>query len=114
VGLRKVLLEHALPQNWTKAKGKNGRLSYFLFHRKQQKVVQSFFLWVILFLMENLEETLRWFLKLYFQWQQGGVVVKEWLENSLFFGYSQWKQKGGGGGMLMVKSNPQLTIGNGP
>jgi hypothetical protein len=31
VGLRKVLLEHALPPNWTKAKGKNGRLSYFVF-----------------------------------------------------------------------------------
>jgi hypothetical protein len=46
VGLRKVLLEHALPQNWTKAKGKNGRLSYFLFHPRQQKVVQRFF-WVI-------------------------------------------------------------------
>ncbi len=31
MGLRKVLLEHALPPNWTKAKGKNGRLSYFVF-----------------------------------------------------------------------------------
>jgi hypothetical protein len=75
-------LEHALPQNWTKAKGKNGRLSYFLFHRRQQKVVQSF-LWGYLFVMENLKETLQWFFNYIFNGNKGGFIVKKWLENSL-------------------------------
>jgi hypothetical protein len=51
--------------------------------------------------------------KLYFQWQQGGVHSEKMVGNFSFFGYSQWKQKGVGG-MLMLRSNPQLTIGNGP
>jgi hypothetical protein len=100
-------LEHALLQNWTKAKGKNGRLSYFLFHRRQQKVVQSF-LWVYLFLMENLEETLQWFLNYIFNGNKGGFIVKKMVGKFSFFGYSQWKQKGGGrgGGVAYGKIKP--------
>ncbi len=50
-----------------------------------------------LFLMENLEDTLQWFFNYIFNGNKEGFIVKKWLENSLFFGYSQWKQKGGGG-----------------
>jgi len=63
-----------------------------------------------LFLMENLVETLQWFFNYIFNGNKGGFIVKKMVGKFSFFGYSQWKQKGGGRGwgVLMVRSNPQL------
>jgi hypothetical protein len=77
-----------------KQKGKNGRLSYFLFHRRQQKVVQSF-LWGYLFVMENLKETLQWFFNYIFNGNKGGFHREKMVGKFSSFGYSQWTQKDG-------------------
>ncbi len=79
VGLRKVLLEHALPQNWTKAKRQEWPFKLLPLSSKATKS----FLWGYLFVMENLKETLQWFFNYIFNGNKGGFIVKKWLENSL-------------------------------
>jgi hypothetical protein len=114
VGLRKVfLLEHALPQNWTKSKRQEWPFQLLPLSSKATKSGSKFSFGLFVFNGKFGGDSPVVF-KLYFQWQQGGFIVKKMVGNFSFFGYSSWKQKrGGGGGMLMVRSNPQLTIGNG-
>ncbi len=83
MGLRKVLLEHALPQNWTKAKRQEWPFKLLPLSSKATKSGSKFSLGLFILDGKFGGDSPVVFLTIFSMATKGGFIVKKWLENSL-------------------------------